>query len=62
MKSNPIEHESARANGARIWYSAPTLRLVGDVRDLTAGGSMGNNEFLSGGTGKNCGNNQSRMC
>jgi hypothetical protein len=62
MKNNSTEYDSARANGARLCYSTPTLRLVGDVRNLTAGGSMGNNESKSGGSGTNCGSNQNKMC
>lgn len=43
-------------------YDAPVLRLLGALHELTAGGSAGNNEAMSGGTGVNCGMNASRMC
>jgi hypothetical protein len=45
-----------------IVYHPPVLRLLGALHQLTAGGSAGSNETMSGGTGINCGMNASRMC
>lgn len=52
------------AVGARLAYQTPTLRLYGDVRGLTEGGSGGINENGSGGGGNpaGCGTNNAKDC
>jgi hypothetical protein len=47
---------------ARLAYASPSLKLFGEVRELTEGGSAGTDETMSMGTGVNCGTNLMRRC